>query len=331
MSDEYVIGIGTVGAGLWMSYNSGQKWRHIYRGPDPESTCRALAVSPHRDGEILAANDGVGLFRSEDNGGNWEHLGGTAEDWPSDIWSIGFDPSDDQQIYAGVRPGIARSSDGGHSFEPLETSISPTCPIGVPRTTNVVVDPANSDNLWASVEVDGLHRSTDRGATWSSLGDLGPEEFYNDVHGFTMRQTDDGTELLVTSPFGFGRSVDDGASFDWHRFEPFEGSKLDVAYSRGVLAPWDDVIVVCVGDYIPGAVGALEISRDGGQTWSREPLPTTPNSTMYWLATHPDLPGTMVATSVFGQIYVSDDYAVNWRKLDREFNEIRAVSLTPVS
>lgn len=328
MSDDYVIGIGTVGAGLWMSYNSGAKWRHIYRGPDPESNCRALAVSPHRDGELLAANDQVGLFRSEDNGGNWEQLGG---DWDSDIWSIGFDPGDDQRIFAGTRPGVSRSVDGGSTFEALDTSISDTCPIGIPRTTNVVVDSANSDIVWASVEVDGLHRSADGGDTWSSLGELGPGEFYNDVHGFTMRDTADGTELLVSSPFGFGRSTDDGASFQWHHFDPFEGSKLDVAYSRCVLAPWDDVIVVCVGDYIPGGTGALEISRDGGLSWTREQLPTKPNSTMYWLATHPDLPGTMVATSVFGQMYVTEDYAVNWRKLEREFNEIRAVSLTPVS
>ena len=69
------------------------------------------------------------------------------------------------------------------------------------------------------------------------------------------------------------------------------------------------MVVVCVGDYVPGRIGALEISRDGGASWTREPLPVTPNSTMYWLATHPQLPGTIVATSLFGQVYVSDDHA----------------------
>ena len=133
----------------------------------------------------------------------------------------------------------------------------------------------------------------------------------------------------MTTPFGLGRSRDGGASFDWHEFDEFAGSKLDVAYSRCVCAPWEDVIVVCVGDYVPGRIGALEISRDGGVTWSREPLPVTPNSTMYWLATHPDLAGTMVATSLFGQVFVSDDFAQSWRKLDREFGEIRSVALTP--
>ncbi len=326
VSDDYVIGIGTVGAGLWMSYNSGEKWRHVYRGPDPEGNCRALAVSPHQPGDLWCTSDRVGLFRSTDNGGTWDRIG---PDFDGDLWSIGFDPSDDRRIFLGTRPGISRSTDGGNTFESLTTSIRPTCPIGVPRTTNIVVDPDEPSNVWASVEVDGLHRSSDGGTSWTSLGQLGPNEFHNDVHGFAMQSTAQGTRLLIATPFGLGRSTDDGASFDWHTFDPFEGSRYDLAYSRCVLAPWDDVVVVCVGDYIPGAVGALEISRDGGETWHRESLPVTPNSTMYWLATHPDLPGTMVATSVFGQMYVSDDFARSWRKLDREFNEIRAVTLTP--
>lgn len=321
---DYVIGVGTVGAGLWMSYNSGAKWRHIQRGPHAEGNTRALSASPH--GGLWALSDGEGLFRSSDNGGNWELVN---TDFDTDLWSIGFDPLDDLRLYVGTRPGVSRSCDGGATFEVLDTSIPERCVIGVPRTTNVVVDPDDSDTVWASVEIGGLHRSDDAGSTWTSLGDLGPTDFHNDVHGFTMRQASTGTELLVSSPYGLARSIDGGESWQWREFAPFPGAKFEFAYSRCVLAPWDDVIVVCVGDYIPGAVGALEISRDGGLTFTRETLPTPPNSTMYWLATHPDVPGTIVATSVFGQIYVSDDYAETWRKLDREFGEIRAVSLTP--
>jgi hypothetical protein len=330
MADDYVIGIGTVGAGLWVGYGAGRRWRHIQHGPPIEGNCRALAVDARRPGEIWASADRVGLFRSTDNGGNWERVG---PDFDRDIWSICLDPADDpdddRRIYVGTSPGIARSTDGGQSFDQLATSISDRCPIGVSRTTNVVVDPTDTSVVWASVEVDGLHRSDDRGDTWTSLGTLGPAEFYNDVHGLATTRTARGSELLVTTPFGLGRSSDQGASFDWRAFDKFEGSKFEFAYSRCVRAPHDDLIVVCVGDYVPGRVGALELSRDGGATWTRDPLPVTPNSTMYWLATHPDLAGTIVATSLFGQVFVSDDDAESWRKLDREFGEIRAISLTP--
>jgi photosystem II stability/assembly factor-like uncharacterized protein len=89
-------------------------------------------------------------------------------------------------------------------------------------------------------------------------------------------------------------------------------------------------VIVCVGDYIPGRVGALEISRDGGETWRRAELPVPPNSTMYWIATHDELPGVIVATSVFGQVYVSSDHGDSWSKLDREVSQIRGAYITPV-
>jgi photosystem II stability/assembly factor-like uncharacterized protein len=323
----YRIAIGTVGSGLWVSYDSGGKFRHIQRGVDSESNCRALAVSPHVPGQMLASVDKVGVVRTDDNGGEWVPIGTPIA---SDIWSLGFDPHDAARIFVGTRPGIYRSTDAGDSFHELDTSIPDHCPIGVPRTTNVVVDPLDGAKVWASVEVGGLHRSTDGGDTWAGLGALGPSEFYDDVHGFALRPSGAKTELLATSPFGLARSDDDGENWWWHEFDAFPGARSQIAYCRCVRAPWNDgTVIVCVGDYIPGAVGALELSRDGGDTWKRVELPTTPNSTMYWLAVHEDLPGVVVATSVFGQVFVSEDHAASWRKLDREFGEIRAVCITP--
>jgi photosystem II stability/assembly factor-like uncharacterized protein len=230
----------------------------------------------------------------------------------------------------GTRPGIHRSTDRGNSFHELDTSIPEKCPIGVPRTTNIIVDPADSAVVWASVEVAGLHRSADGGDTWTRLGPLGTSEFHEDVHGFAMCSSGDTRQLLVSSPFGLARSDDDGATWAWHEFDAFPGSRSGLAYSRCVRAPWNDgTVIVCVGDYIPGAVGALEVSRDGGDTWKRVDMPTAPNSTMYWLAVNEDLPGVVVATSVFGQVFVSEDHANTWLMLDRQFGEIRAVCITP--
>lgn len=324
---SYTIALGTVGGGLWVGYNGGEKWRQIQGPMDPESNVRALAKDPRDSQHLLASVDHNGIYESSDGGSRWQLLA-ALEDRP--IWSLGFDPHDPNRLYAGTRPGVFASDDAGTSFTELTTSISDQCPIGVPRTTNVVVDPNDPDTVYASVEVDGLHRSRDRGATWESLGALGPSEFYNDVHGFTLRSCDKGTELLVTSPFGLGRSQDDGESWDWHEFKPFDGSKFEFAYSRCVTVPWgDDTVIVCVGDYIPGRVGAIEVSRDGGETFDRVQLPENPKATMYWLATHEELPGVVAATSVYGQIYISDDYCESWRKLERELGEIRASVLIP--
>ena len=94
--------------------------------------------------------------------------------------------------------------------------------------------------------------------------------------------------------------------------------------------PWeDDTVIVCVGDFIPGRIGAIEVSRDGGKSFDRAQLPEDPTATMYWIATHEELPGVAMATSVYGQIYISEDYCGSWQKLDRELGEIRASVLVP--
>ena len=141
-------------------------------------------AQPTRLSTHLASVDHDGIYQSFDGGSHWEK---TAQLADRPIWSLAFDPHDPDRIYAGTRPGVFASQDRGTSFAELMTSISTQCAIGVPRTTNVVVDPNDANTVYASVEIDGLHRSRDRGATWESLGQLGPSEFYNDVHGFALR------------------------------------------------------------------------------------------------------------------------------------------------
>ncbi|MFT7646456.1 MAG: photosystem II stability/assembly factor-like uncharacterized protein [Candidatus Poriferisodalaceae bacterium] len=326
--DDFTIGLGTIGSGVWISYNGGGKWRQIQGPMDNEGNVRAFSVNPHRAGSIACTVDRDGVYVSNDNGGSWEPTGARLE---GDLWSITHDPHDENRIFVGARPGVLRSTDGGGSFETLSTSIEPRCLIGVPRTTNVVVDPTNADIVWASVEINGLHRSLDGGDSWASLGQLGGSDFHNDVHGFAIRDTGDGSELIVSTPFGLARSDDDGVSWDWHEFAQFPGAKFEFAYSRCVRTPWNDgTVLVCVGDGIPGSTGALEVSRDGGATWRRVGLPGSTNSTMYWLATHEELPGVIVASSVFGQVYLSTDHAETWTKLDRELGQIRGSYITPV-
>ncbi len=326
MGDDYTIGIGTVGWGAWFSYDRGGSWRQIHKRLDPEGTVRAIEVSPHDPHHVLATVDHSGVFHSRDGGYMWAELTPPVTDRA--IWSLAVDPIDPDQLYVGTRPGAFRSSDGGQSWSEMDVGISDQCPIGVPRTTNVVVDHRDRDTLWVGVEVDGIYRSRDRGDTWAHLGDIGDTPFHNDIHGLAQR----GDELLVGTPFGLATSTDDGDSFSWQGFDGFGlDTMLPGSYCRGVFVKTDDpdTILVGTGDYIPGQVGAIEISRDGGQNWDRADLPVEPNSTVYWMALHPDLPDVIVATSILGYVYVSEDGGRRWTKLDREFGHLRSVSLAP--
>jgi hypothetical protein len=50
---------------------------------------------------------------------------------------------------------------------------------------------------------------------------------------------------------------------------------------------------------------------------------------VWGLATHPADANRIVAFSLFGEVYVSEDAGASWRKIAREFGEIRAAVWVP--
>ena len=66
-----------------------------------------------------------------------------------------------------------------------------------------------------------------------------------------------------------------------------------------------------------------------GETWEILPLPTQPNATVWGLAAHPADANRIVAFSLFGEVYVTEDAGASWRKIAREFGEIRAAVWVP--
>ena len=50
---------------------------------------------------------------------------------------------------------------------------------------------------------------------------------------------------------------------------------------------------------------------------------------MWGLAMHPADADRIVAFSLFGEVYVSEDAGASWRKIAREFGEIRAAVWVP--
>jgi photosystem II stability/assembly factor-like uncharacterized protein len=326
MAHDYTVGVGTVGGGLSMSHDGGDTWMRI-RNPLPsECNVRTLRVYPDNAHRIIAGTD-VGLYRSEDNGHSWEKLPSPMEELQ--IWSVAVDPANADVLFVGTRPAGFRSRDGGKTWEEMAMGVNMNCPIGTPRTTNIIVDPRDSQTVWAGIEVDGVYKSQDGGRTWNHLPDLGPDPFHGDIHGLAMR-VGQPTALFATTPFGIATSTDEGEHWKYHYYPKFHEADAR-SYCRGVMLKADDPNVMFVGngDTIPGLAGAIQISRDGGQSWRPADLPVTPNSVVYWFATHAALPEVIVAASLYGYVYVSEDGGQSWSKRQREFGEIRSLSLTP--
>ena len=58
-------------------------------------------------------------------------------------------------------------------------------------------------------------------------------------------------------------------------------------------------------------------------------LPVAPNSLIYWISSHKERPNVIVAASLLGYVYVSEDGGDSWQKLQKEFGEVRSVALLP--
>ena len=193
----------------------------------------------------------------------------------------------------------------------------------------MIVDPRDNRTIWAGIEVDGVYKSLDGGDTWLHLPELGSDPFRGDIHDMAINAGRT-TAIYATSPFGIATSTDEGESWEYHEFPKYhEGDTR--SYCRGMALKADDprVIFVGNGDMIPGDTGDIRVTTDGGQTWAAAPLPVEPNSLIYWFATNPEIPDVIVAASLYGYIYTSDDGGDSWQKLRKEFGEVRTLALTP--
>ena len=201
--------------------------------------------------------------------------------------------------------------------------IARECSIGVPFVTGVMVDADDHRIVWAAVEIDGVFRSRDGGDTWVHLetGLYDP-----DIHALTIAATRPKRVYASTAREMF---VSDNLGDSW---KPLGiKAKWPLPYARGIMVKADDpeVLFAGCGQTTTGDKGHVLRTTDFGETWEVLRLPGQPNSTVWGLASHPADADRIVAFSLFGEVYVSDDAGASWRKIAREFGEIRAAIWVP--
>jgi photosystem II stability/assembly factor-like uncharacterized protein len=321
MATDYSICLGTAGWGVWHSPDAGESWTR-HRAPFPlNSRVQALVTHPMETRTILAGGD-TGLFISHDAGARWERIGAQG-DLPT-IWSLAVDPVDPNTIFVGTRPaGVYRSRDGGRRWEKLAVDIARECAIGTPFVTALAVDPDDHRIVWAGVEIDGVFRSKDGGDTWTHLtnGMYDP-----DVHDMMIAATRP-KRVYVSTARDIFMSDDLGDTWQVQGIK----DKWPLPYARGLAVKSDDprVLFAGCGETTTGERGHVLRTADYGQRWEVLPLPTPANATLWGLATHPADPNRIVAFTLFGEVYVSEDAGESWRKIARDFGEIRTAVWVP--
>jgi photosystem II stability/assembly factor-like uncharacterized protein len=321
MARDYSICLGTAGWGVWHSPDAGKSWlRH--RAPFPlNSRIQALVAHPTEAQTVFAGGD-TGLFVSQNGGAKWERLA-SQEALPT-VWSLAIDPVEPHTLFAGTRPaGVYRSRDGGQRWEKLSVDVARECSIGTPFVTGVLVDPDDHHTVWAGVEIDGVFRSMDGGETWAHVeGGL----YDPDIHAMAVAATKPKRVFASTARELFS-SVDAGQTWQALGVK----TKWPLPYARGIAVKTDDpgVIFAGCGETTTGEKGYVLRSTDAGETWEVLKLPVQPNSTVWGLATHPAEANRILAFSLFGEVYVSEDAGDSWGKIAREFGEIRTAAWLP--
>jgi len=323
MTGNFTLCVGTVGSGAWTSSDGGENWQRVRSGLWGESRVYGLAVHPREPRTLFAGADD-GLYKSGDGGLRFERIDSPMNQM--DVWKIAFDPSDPDTMFAGTRPAaLFRSTDGGRHWEKLRVDMVEECPnVGVPRVTALTVDPSDHQIVWAGVEVDGVRRSLDGGETWTRIaGGLHDP----DIHDVAVRGGGNDKAVLTSTPREIFASTDKGET--WRGLGV--GKQFGLPYCRGLALKTDDpnTVFVATGDGAAGRTGAIQRSKDGGQSWQALSLPVEPNSPIWSFATHRANPTRILACSHYGEIFASEDAGDSWVKLGREFSEIRALAWTP--
>lgn len=229
--DALTILAGSYGNGMYRSEDGGSTWSSVNVGLTA-SAFRCIVPDPLNPGAMLAGTEPGRLFRSEDDGRTWQELAGILQIPGYEQWFLPYSP----------RAGAVR---------------------------NVYAPPGSTGRLFASVEVGGLLRSADGGATWACA----PVIEDDDIHFITghphvpdllyaalgyaalpHHRRDDGVRRFG----GVARSRDGGVTWE----------KLETDYTRAVLIPPSrpDLVLAAPAPQV-GRGGRIVVSSDGGDTW----------------------------------------------------------------
>ncbi|HLH67177.1 MAG TPA: hypothetical protein VKV27_15915 [Solirubrobacteraceae bacterium] len=178
----------------------------------------ALAVDPLRPERAYAATMGEGLLLSDDGGLTFKPAGSLKG---ARVWSLEVSRSDRSDglgaVYAGTEPSaLHRSEDGGRTFHELESVRDipgraewsfPPAP-DTHHVHSIALSVADPQIVIFGVELGGVYRSDDRGATWAQV----PAD--PDPH--TLRTHPDAPERIYE---GGGASYvqSDDSGLTWHR------------------------------------------------------------------------------------------------------------------
>ncbi|MBS0374133.1 MAG: hypothetical protein JSR73_06105 [Proteobacteria bacterium] len=277
---------GAVNGGVWESLDAGRTWQPRFDA-QPVGSIGALAVAPGAPRTLYVGTGeadmrssiahGDGVYRSDDGGASWRHLG---LDQTFQIGRILVDPRDPERVYVaalghayGPNPerGVFRSTDGGRHWQRVLHRDDDTGAIdlafrpGDPRVIYAALwqtrRPPWSVYAPSNGPGSGLFRSDDGGDRWTPVTGHGLPDRVGRI-GLAVAPTRPDRVYAVVDAADGGLYRSDDAGKSWNRVSSDARLWQRGWYFGGVTVdPRDaDVVYVCNT--------ALYRSEDGGRTFA---------------------------------------------------------------
>ena len=279
--DPSVLWVATASGGLWRSLNRGHTWVNVFEDMEV-NTFGDVALAPSDPRVVYAGTGeqnnrqstswGNGIYRSDDGGESWEHLGLEAT---RHIAEVQVHPRNPDVVYvaasgdlwnASEERGVYRSFDGGRTWRKVLYVDEDTGAI------DLVLNYENPDIVYAATYQrrrtawgfngggpgSGIYRSTDGGDTWEELTEGVPAGDKGRIGLAISRSNPMVLNALIehTEDTGTYRSTDGGDT--WEKMSDLNGRPM--YYSHIYIDPNDENVVYTL------ATSSYR-SRDGGRTW----------------------------------------------------------------
>lgn len=349
-----VFYIGFDNGGLWRSTDFGSNWESLF---DHEATgsIGAIAVAPSSPNILYVGTGagiirpdlatGYGMYRSDDTGRTWAHLG---LDSTQMIAYVDVDPTNPNRVFVAAlghpygpnaQRGVFRSTDGGRTFDKVLYKDEYT------SANEVRIDPSNPNTVYATLwqqqstfyeyaafgpdstwpGAGGIYKSTDGGTTWTQLTSGLPNVLEANIAIAPSNPQVIYTMVASVNPAGgsgpvsFYKSSDGGAH--WTLRTRIAGAKA-VGDTTGVTADDRPLGRIGGGDLPPIVVDpknenvvysasiVMWRTEDAGASWSA--VRGSPGGDDYqrvWI--HPDDPNVILAVSDQGAV-ISSNRGESW-------------------
>lgn len=299
-STEKKIFAGTSGGKVYRSTNDGNTWSEITVSPSGISS--VFSMASNKASVVVVGTWTTGNFRSDDDGNSWSSL---KDGFLDGSKAFLFDKGDN--LFAGLNRGVYYYPRNGEQRTKLTNGLIAS------EVHSVTIN--SLGHIFAGVEADGLHRSTDNGKTWDKCIST----------NFTI-------ESIVIHPIGYifasspfhgalWRSKDNGKS--WESLS----SKLDPSMFIVELKTNTNGHIFGIGQRdveIGRKEGCLVFSTDFGDSWNYSKTGFN-NLYLKTIAIAPS--GEIFVGTYGGGIYSTIDNGTTWRQAGFENNYINEIAI----